>query len=69
MQDFFFLALMRPADPGRRDKHVKWQYRRALFDIGLEQYESSCSISTEAFPGLAEFTSGLGQAVTGRPGS
>jgi len=66
---FFFLALMRPTDPGRRDKYVKWQYRRALFKIGLEQYESSCSISTEAFPSLAEFTSGLGQAVTGRPGS
>lgn len=65
---FFFLALMRPTDPGRRDKYVKWQYRRALFEIGLEQYESSCSINAEAFPGLAEFTSGLDQAVTGRPG-
>jgi hypothetical protein len=66
---FFFLALTRPTDPGRRDKYVKWQYRRTLFEIGLEQYESSCSISTEAFPSLAEFTSGLDQAVTGRPGS
>ena len=65
---FFFLALMRPADPGRRDKYVKWQYRRALFEIGLEQYESSCSINTEAFPSLAEFTSGLDQAITGHPG-
>jgi hypothetical protein len=74
---FFFLALMRPADPRRRDKYVKWQYRRALFEIGLEQYESSCSIDTEAFPSLAEFTRGLDQAVTrssrtvtttGRPG-
>ncbi len=54
---FFFLALMRPTDPGRRDKHVKWQYRRALFGIGLEQYESSCSINTGAFPSLAEFAS------------
>ena len=65
---FFFLALMRPTDPGRRDKYVKWQYRRSLFEIGLEQYESSCSINTEAFPSLAEFASGLDQAVTGRPG-
>ncbi len=65
---FFFLALMRPADPGRRDKYVKWQYRRALFEIGIEQYASSCSINTDAFPSLAEFTNGLDQAVTGRPG-
>lgn len=65
---FFFLALMRPTDPGRRDKYVKWQYRRTLFEIGLEQYESSCSINTEAFPSLAEFTRSLDQAVTGRPG-
>jgi hypothetical protein len=65
---FFFLALMRPADSGRRDKYVKWQYRRALFEIGLEQYESSYSINTEAFPSLAEFSHGFGQVVTGRPG-
>ncbi|HEX9359226.1 MAG TPA: phosphotransferase [Streptosporangiaceae bacterium] len=64
---FFFLALMRPTDPGRRDKYDKWQYRRALFEIGLEQYESSCSINTEAFPSLADFSHGLDQAVTGRP--
>lgn len=65
---FFFLALMRPTDSGRRDKYLKWQYRRALFAIGLEQYESSCSINTEAFPSLAEFSHSLGQAVTGPPG-
>jgi Phosphotransferase enzyme family len=65
---FFFLALMRPTESGRRDKYVKWQYRRALFEIGLEQYESSYSINTEAFPSLAEFSHGLDQVVTGRPG-
>jgi hypothetical protein len=64
---FFFLALMRPAEPERRDKHIKWQYRRALFGMGLEQYESSCAIRTETFPTLAEFTSRHEQAVTGRP--
>lgn len=65
---FFFLALMRPANPERRDKHIKWQYRRTLFDMGLEQYESSCAIRTETFPTLAEFTGRLEQpgAVTGR---
>jgi Phosphotransferase enzyme family len=62
---FFFLALMRPADPSRREKHAKWQYRRALFEMGLEQYESSCVIRTETFPTLAEFTRGLHQPVTG----
>lgn len=56
---FFFLALMRPADPGRRDKYVKWQYRRVLFEIGLEQYASSGAIDTGALPGLAGFASGL----------
>jgi len=56
---FFFLALMRPADPARHGKHLKWQYRRTLFEIGLEQYESSGSIRTETFPALAEFSTGL----------
>jgi hypothetical protein len=32
VKSFFFLALMRPTDPGRRDKYVKWRYRRALFE-------------------------------------
>ena len=66
---FFFLALMRPTSPERRDKYVKWQYRRTLFEIGLEQYESSCSINTATFPSLAEFAGGLEEAVTGGPGS
>ncbi|MGW2255840.1 phosphotransferase [Kitasatospora sp. NPDC001660] len=52
---FFFLALMRPTDPARHDKHIKWQYRRALFTIGLDQYESSNTIDTGAFPTLELF--------------
>lgn len=64
---FFFLALMRPTDPERRDKHTKWRYRRALFEMGLEQYESSCTIRTDTFPTLAEFTRDLEQGVTSRP--
>jgi hypothetical protein len=55
---FFFLALMRPTDSTRPDKHVKWQYRRALFTMGLEQYESSNTIDTDSFPTLAEFADG-----------
>lgn len=54
----FFLALMRPADPRRRDKHLKWHYRRALFQMGLEHYEDCTTIDTAAFPTLAEFTAG-----------
>ncbi|PJN40076.1 hypothetical protein CG747_13400 [Streptomyces sp. CB02959] len=27
----FFLALMRPTDPARTDKRLKWRYRRHLF--------------------------------------
>ncbi|MFI9157089.1 phosphotransferase [Kitasatospora aureofaciens] len=52
---FFFLALMRPTDPARHDKHIKWQYRRALFTMGLDQYESSNTIDTGAFPTLERF--------------
>ncbi|MFD7579023.1 phosphotransferase [Kitasatospora sp. NPDC059817] len=52
---FFFLALMRPAHPARHDKHIKWQYRRALFSMGLEQYESSATIDTGAFSALEQF--------------
>ncbi|MGW2869243.1 phosphotransferase [Kitasatospora sp. NPDC001225] len=53
---FFFLALMRPADPTRHDKHTKWQYRRALFTMGLDQYESSGTIDTGTFPTFERFT-------------
>ncbi len=52
---FFFLALMRPVDDSRPDKHLKWRYRRALFCAGLDQYESSGTIDTSSFPTLAEF--------------
>lgn len=53
---FFFLALMRPTDPARHDKHIKWQYRRTLFTMGLDQYESSSTIDTDTFPTLERFT-------------
>ncbi|MEU3497477.1 phosphotransferase [Kitasatospora cineracea] len=53
---FFFLALMRPTDPARHDKHVKWQYRRTLFTTGLDQYESGTTIDTGTFPTLERFT-------------
>ncbi len=52
---FFFLALMRPTDPTRQDKHLKWQYRRALFTMGLDQYESTGTIDTGVFPALERF--------------
>lgn len=53
---FFFLALLRPTDHARPDKHVKWQYRRALFARGIDQYESTGRIDTSTFPTLAEYT-------------
>jgi hypothetical protein len=53
---FFFLALMRPVRPDHHDKHIKWQYRRAVFMMGLDQYESSGTIDTTAFPTLEQFT-------------
>jgi hypothetical protein len=54
----FFLALMRPGDPSRTDKHLKWQYRRHLFTKGLEQYERTGTVDTALFPGLDEFAAG-----------
>ncbi|WP_331757453.1 phosphotransferase (plasmid) [Streptomyces sp. NBC_01650] len=54
----FFLALMRPTDPSRTDKHLKWQYRRHLFTKGLEQYERTGTVDTALFPGLEEFAAG-----------
>ncbi|MFD5890546.1 phosphotransferase [Streptomyces sp. NPDC060334] len=54
----FFLALMRPTDPSRTDKHLKWQYRRHLFTKGLEQYERTGTVDTAHFPGLEEFAAG-----------
>ncbi|WP_018569224.1 phosphotransferase [Streptomyces sp. PsTaAH-124] len=54
----FFLALMRPTDPARTDKHLKWQYRRHLFAKGLGQYERNRTVDTALFPSLDEFTAG-----------
>ncbi|MFD4543544.1 phosphotransferase [Streptomyces bauhiniae] len=54
----FFLALMRPAEFSRTDKHLKWQYRRHLFTKGLEQYERTGTVDTALFPGLEEFAAG-----------
>ncbi|MYV43013.1 phosphotransferase [Streptomyces sp. SID1328] len=54
----FFLALMRPADPSRTDKHLKWQYRHHLFMKGREQYERTGTVDTALFPGLEEFAAG-----------
>ncbi|QCW78806.1 aminoglycoside phosphotransferase [Streptomyces sp. S6] len=62
VKSLFFLALMRPADPARLDKHRKWQYRRHLFMKGLEQYERTGSIDTALFPALGDFTPGQGSA-------
>lgn len=62
---FFFLALMRPTATSRSDKHAKWQYRRTLFTWGLEQYESSGAIHTDAFPTLAAFTDRLTATCVG----
>ncbi|MGW8485384.1 phosphotransferase [Streptomyces sp. NPDC055886] len=54
----FFLALMRPTDPSRTDKHLKWQYRRHLFTKGLQQYEHTGTVDTALFPSLHEFAAG-----------
>ncbi|TDQ52172.1 hypothetical protein EV190_1072 [Actinorugispora endophytica] len=49
---FFFLALMKPKDVTNRRKIAKWAYRRRLLMLGLESYESNCSIDTGSFPAL-----------------
>ncbi|NEC22585.1 phosphotransferase [Streptomyces parvus] len=65
VKSLFFLALMRPTDPARGDKHQKWQYRRHLFLKGLDQYERTGNIDTALFPTLDSFASG--QDTAGRP--
>ncbi|NUK23688.1 aminoglycoside phosphotransferase family protein [Streptomyces lunaelactis] len=62
VKSLFFLALMRPTDPARVDKHQKWQYRRHLFVKGLEQYERTGDIDTALFPTLDGFAAGQGAA-------
>jgi hypothetical protein len=52
---FFFLALMRPTDPTRHDKWIKWQYRRHLFETGLTSYDANRTIDTSAFPTYSDF--------------
>lgn len=52
---FFFLALMRPTDPTRHDKWIKWQYRRHLFETGLTSYDSNRTIDTSSFPAYDDF--------------
>lgn len=55
VKSLFFLALMRPTDPARTDKHQKWQYRRHLFLEGLEQYERTGTVDSARFPTLDDF--------------
>ncbi|MEU7649879.1 hypothetical protein [Streptomyces huasconensis] len=58
----FFLVLMKPTDPARTDKFVKWHYRRRLFEMGLDQYQHGGTVGTSAFPTLAEFAAGSAAA-------
>ncbi|MFE5595232.1 phosphotransferase [Streptomyces sp. NPDC056549] len=51
----FFLALMKPADLTDTAKALKWDYRRALFTMGVEQYERAGRIDTATFPSLDDF--------------
>ncbi|GGY79068.1 hypothetical protein GCM10010363_70020 [Streptomyces omiyaensis] len=51
----FFLALMKPADLTDTDKVLKWDYRRTLFTMGVEQYERTGRIDTASFPSLDDF--------------
>ncbi|MGA5565308.1 phosphotransferase [Streptomyces platensis] len=51
----FFLALMKPTDPARTDKQLKWNYRRHLFLEVLEQYERTGAVDTAHFLTLDDF--------------
>lgn len=57
VKSFFFLALMRPSASkwDIPEKHNKWNYRRRLFTLGVEQYESKHRIDTSGFPTLDSF--------------
>lgn len=64
-KSLFFLALMRPTDRTRTDKHRKWRYRRHLFLKGLEQYERTGNVDTALFPTQDDFAAG--QSAADRP--
>ncbi|WP_326615889.1 hypothetical protein OG863_01495 [Streptomyces decoyicus] len=51
----FFLALMKPTDPARTDKRLKWHYRRHLLMEVLEQYERTGAVDSARFPTLDGF--------------
>lgn len=51
----FFLALMKPTDPARTDKRLKWHYRRHLLTEVLEQYERTGAVDPARFPTLDSF--------------
>ncbi|MFI9046151.1 phosphotransferase [Streptomyces sp. NPDC053427] len=61
----FFLALMKPTDPARTDKHLKWHYRRHLFMEVLEQYERTRAVDTARFLTLDDFAARHG--IPGHP--
>ncbi|MEU9488093.1 hypothetical protein [Streptomyces decoyicus] len=49
------LALMKPTDPARTDKHLEWHYRRHQFVEVLEQYERTGAVDTACLPTLDAF--------------
>ncbi|MGW7579249.1 hypothetical protein ACWGJY_36065, partial [Streptomyces sp. NPDC054765] len=51
----FFLALMKPTDPARTDKQLKWRFRRHLLTEVLEQYERTGAVDPARFPTLGGF--------------
>ncbi|MEJ8653596.1 phosphotransferase [Streptomyces sp. MS1.AVA.3] len=55
VKGLFFLALMKPTNPARTDKYLKWQYRRHLVLEGLEQYERTGAVDTAHFLTLDDF--------------
>ncbi|MEV5481852.1 MULTISPECIES: phosphotransferase [Streptomyces] len=61
----FFLALMKPTDPARTDKHLKWNYRRHLFQEVMEQYEHTGAVDPTLFPTLEDFAAR--NVAPGRP--
>ncbi|WP_432000172.1 phosphotransferase [Streptomyces sioyaensis] len=61
----FFLALMKPTDPARTDKHRKWKHRRHLFQEVLVQYEHTGAVGPARFPTLEDFAARNG--APGRP--
>jgi hypothetical protein len=63
VKSFFFLALMKPENVIDEVANQKWQYRRQLLKMSLDQYSNNEKIDTSEFPTLKAFQRTAGEGM------